>query len=186
MKPKHLFLFILPCAILSGCKKESSNEDATILRKKYWLLSIVIITFSCTAKREITGTYQSNFAQFGFFVTQLSLLPNGHFSQTFSGDLIHRLSEGTYRIDGNRLILDYKRKSVDPTMEELMKAAGSNSLIFEIDSGANDTLLIRQNKLLHISGGRTVRKAQRYNKLKRFIIFGSHYYRRKYYLRKVS
>lgn len=142
--------------------------------------------FSCTAKRELVGTYRSNFAEVGFFITQLHLLPDGHFTQTFSGDLIRNLSDGSYHTEGNRLILDYKSKSVDPTMVELLKAAGADSLNFESDSLQRDTFLIKHKKLLHIYEGKTIRRAQRYNKVKRFVILGSHYYRRKYFLRKVS
>ena len=60
-------------------------------------------------------------------------------------------------------------------------------LILKSDAGLPHIFYLRGNKLFHsLQDGKIVRRATKFNKRKKYLFFGSHYYKRKWYLAKVE
>ena len=89
-------------------------------------LSIFLI--SCSVKKKVDGKYRSNFADLGFFITEIELKSDSTFHYKSSGDLQHIELEGYYKVNKNKLYLLFG-KSKKELENEAIKIVGSDTLI---------------------------------------------------------
>jgi hypothetical protein len=66
--------------------------------RSFYFVPLIFIIFSCSTKQNIYGTYESNFADLGFFITKIELKKNSTFNYNFAGDLINQSLTGKYYI----------------------------------------------------------------------------------------
>ena len=161
---------------------------------KFFITTIFIIELfgftSCTSVKNLEGTYRSNFADLGFFVTRIKLKFDRTFEYRFRGDLISDTATGKYKIDGRKLILVYNPRPIDTSGLAYMRTIGfklDEPLNLKSDAGLPHVFYIKANKLFHsLQDGKIVRRATKYNKRKKYLFFGTHYYKHKHYLTKVE
>jgi hypothetical protein len=153
-------------------------------------ISIVfyIISFSllsCSASRNIAGTYRSKFGVFGMFGTTVRLKKDNTLQYVFQGDMIYDSATGNYQICDDKVYVTFDKERQD-----------TNRLYYRFDGMPLkiDTCLgspisyklflyIGHNKLFpaHVETGKKVTRASGYSKRKKYLLFGSHYYTRRYY-----
>jgi hypothetical protein len=153
------------------------------------ILSLLFLCglFSCRSTKNIAGKYATNFASSGFFGTTIILKPDSTLSYKFSGDMIFHLVTGTYRVSYNKIYMLFDKEILDtnfvnmPLFDDTIRLAISK----------NDTIKYQRyfytghSKLFfsnYKTGGK-ITKATRYNRKKKFLFFGSHYYKKRHYLR---
>ncbi|MBC7391684.1 MAG: hypothetical protein H7329_20990 [Opitutaceae bacterium] len=145
---------------------------------------------SCSSTQNITGSYRSNFAELGFFSTRIKLKPDNTFEYRFRGDLIFDTATGKYRIDRRKLILTYDPRPIDTSGLSYMRSVGfklDEPLNLKSDAGLPHVFYIGREKLYgSYQDGKIVRKAVGYSKRKQYLFFGTHYYKRKHYLKRVD
>ena len=150
------------------------------------LITISVIVNSCSVNKNISGTYRSNFADLGLFVTVLKLNPDSTVGYRHSGDLIFDTAVGVYHVVDKKVFVKFQKIKTDdfgPGNIPVLQTNRNSSLPFEYDY----QYFIGHKKLFstHIATGKKVSRAARYSKRKKFVLFGSHYYNRKWYLRKL-
>ena len=74
----------------------------------FCLCSLILFT-SCNVTKTPIGRYRSNFAEAGFFITEIELKPENSFNYQFSGDIGHQKLKGKYIIENNNLFLKFNR-----------------------------------------------------------------------------
>jgi len=161
---------------------------------KFFIRTIFIIALfgftSCTTTKNLEGSYRSNFADLGFFVTRIKLKSDSTFEYRFRGDLISDTATGKYNIEGRKLILTYDPRPIDTSGLAYMRSIGfklDEPLNLKSDAALPHVFYLRGNKLFHsLQDGKIVRRATKFNKRKKYLFFGSHYYKRKWYLAKVE
>lgn len=158
------------------------------------LLNLIIIVaslsvlISCSSTKNIAGTYRSNFADLGFFVTMIKLKKDSTFEYRFRGDLFNDTATGHYEINGHKLLLHYKEVPMDTSGFANMRSIG-----FKLDSNSlksvvprNYVFYIRRNKIYEsYQNEKIVTKAFGYSKWEKYFLFGTHYYKHKHYLKKI-
>jgi hypothetical protein len=154
------------------------------------LLIFLIFTtlLSCASDKKVIGTYKSNRASLGFFITTIEFKADSTFKYNFSGDLINQNLTGKFSVKQNIVYLKfYKNKG------EIESKSDSLS-VSEILSGNYHNydlknkkgvfyhlkFKIRNEKLLtyRIDNGRLVKRSKVYN--------GKKYVNEEVYLRKVQ
>jgi hypothetical protein len=152
------------------------------------IFSLFLLT-ACSQSRNILGKYRSNFAVNGFFVTRLNLNSDSTFGYRMSGDLIFDTSNGHYKLDRHHLTLYHK--PFQPDTSEYKKY-GKEAVLLSHALSTNRHLmtptkyLIRNDKLFVIdSTGMVIKKQFGYSKKRQYLFFGKHWYKRKYYLKRV-
>lgn len=172
--------------------------------------SLILIFFvSCKTNNTIVGKYRSNFASHGFFITEIELKPDTSFIHIFSGDMQYNELKGKYKIKKNKLYLRFERLKNDtlgPRVKDTllvmdMVKDSTYNIIEERAAYSHDYELkkeyqiehhlkykISKNKLqsYNVQTDRLVKRANKYSKRKKYIFFGSHYYKKKCYLKKVE
>jgi hypothetical protein len=158
------------------------------IKKLVLFFLIASMLWSCSSKRSIVGTYRSRFATLGFFVTTLKLKSDSSFDYTFVGDLISRKATGSYVMYKRKLILAYNLTPLDTGTLKSYKELGlhvSDSL--KNETGYPHVFYWGNNKLFDSwQDGKIVRRTKTYHKQKEFLLFGSHYYKKKYFLKRVN
>ena len=152
------------------------------MRLFYYLSCLICLCFySCTTLKPVMGIYRSNFAASASFVEQITLKEDSSFEYQSRGHLLNRWASGRYRIDQDKLILDY----VFPYIDTSGTAYLSNLLGFSIEGDRRKweqsfprLFFVRNGKLLTSNNnGEVVRKARVKPFLKKP--------RKKYYLKKI-
>jgi hypothetical protein len=146
--------------------------------------------FSCNSTENIAGTYKTNFAVLGFFGTTIRLKKDSTLQYVFQGDLMYDSTTGRYSIHDKKVYITFDKEFRD-----------TNKLYYRFDNMALKTNIMSgdtahyqifyftgHNKLFssHIETGKKVTNARRHNKRKKYLLFGSHYYNRRWYLRHVD
>lgn len=163
----------------------------TKIARKYSFISVLSLTlFSCGSTRYIAGTYHSRFAELYMFGTTIRLKEDRSMQYIFQGDLLYDSATGRYRTYGNKIYVEFDKEVQD-----------SNKLYYRFDNMpqkyaccGKDTVpykmffYIGRNKLFaaHSKTGRKITRSKAYNRRRKFLLFGSHYYRKKFYYRKVA
>lgn len=134
----------------------------------------------------IVGTYRSNFSVDGFFVTKIYLNSDSTFNYRMRGDLIYDTSIGRYTTDKKYLFLVHDDFPVDSN-EYKKHDKESYMVMYSLNYSRhrNDIMryLIGKNKLFICdSSGRVVKKKYGYSKYRQYLLFGKHWYKRRYYL----
>lgn len=146
------------------------------------------LLFSCVTQRDISGTYKSNIASLGFFSTRIKFSPDSTLEYRHSGDLIYDTAVGRYYTRGRKIYVKFEPiKLVEyfgVSNVPVLRTQRDLSLPFSYDY----IYLIGRKKifLTHIDTGKKVTKTWGYSKRKHYISFGSHYYNRRGYLKKVE
>lgn len=153
-------------------------------------LCLLLEISSCSMSNNITGTYQNKFAILGFFGTTIRLFPDSTLQYVFQGDLMYDSITGHYQVFQNKLYLNFDK--------EARKTDKSNyqydDMPLKQDIFPRDTIqfkisyYIGHNKLfpIHFKTGDKITKERKYNKRKKYLLFGSHYYNKRYYLKKIE
>lgn len=154
------------------------------------LLSLSLGLISCSSTKNINGTYRSNFADLGMFITKVVLKNNSSFEYRFSGDLIFDTATGRFTIEHRKLILIYGPRPIDTSGLSTMRSLGlklDSPLILKSEASLPHVFFIRKNKLFNsYQDEHIIKRATKYNKTKKYLLFGSHYYKRKWYLKRVD
>ena len=143
---------------------------------------------SCNSTRNISGVYKSNFGVGGFFGTTVRLYSDSNFTYRMSGDLAYDTAAGHYNVHKRTVFLIYRPLAIDTSSEyQIMK--GSFSIHEAITSNHNlrepTKYLIGHNKLfLTDKRGLKVKRQWGYSKYKRYLLFGKHWYMRRYFLKR--
>jgi hypothetical protein len=145
---------------------------------------------SCSPTRSISGKYRSNFAVHGFFVTRINLNNDSTFGFRMSGDLMFDTSNGHYKLDDNYVILYHEPFKPDTSEYEKY---GKESVLLSYALSTNNHLkspgkyLLGHNKLFVCdSNGTVIKKQFGYSKRRQYVLFGKHWYKRRYYLKRVD
>lgn len=79
---------------------------------KFCLLLLFVFSFSIVKSQDsLAGCYYSNFAIIGWFGTQIKLNDDKSFEYVFSGDLFHDKTSGTYELNKDCIILNFKQNT---------------------------------------------------------------------------
>ena len=154
----------------------------------YFFLTVGL--FSCQTQKNISGNYRSNFADLGFFITRIKLKQDSSFEYRFRGDMISDTATGKYKIDKRRLILTYDPRPIDTSGFAYLRTIGfklDNLVNLKSDAGYSHIYYIRNDKLYgSLQDGKIVRKAVRYSKRKKYLFFGTHYFKHRHYLKRID
>lgn len=153
--------------------------------KKLSLLFFLLILVSCNSNRNICGTYRSNFAQLGFFVTTIKFNADSTVKYNKAGDLMNEELTGKFKISRNIAYIKFDEPKLDTiTLNESQETPNyanlfQNNHLYDLkhENGIPYHLKykIKHNKLLvyHMQTGKIVRRAKGSKRIA------------KYYLRKL-
>jgi hypothetical protein len=86
--------------------------------------------------------------------------------------------------------VDFPPRPIDTSGLAYMRSIGfkTDSLTLKSDAGLPHIFYIKDNKLYssYQGNGKIVKRARKYNKTKKYLLFGSHYYKKKLYLKQVD
>ena len=152
-------------------------------------LCISFFLCSCGLTHNVSGKYRSNFAVHGFFVTRINLNADSTFGYRMSGDMIFDTSNGHYRLDNKYLVIThqpFKRDTSEYGKYEKGNILLSSALSTNNHLKSSEKYVIGHNKLFVCdSNGNVVRKQFGYSKPRKYLFFGKHWYKRRYYLKRV-
>lgn len=145
---------------------------------------------SCSSTKNIAGKYGTNFATMGFFGTTIKLKQDSTLEYIFGGDMIYHHVTGHYKIYDHKVYMVFDKEKLDSNF-----ASGSlftDTLYKTVYLG--DTIVyqtfcyIGHNKLFfaYAQTGKKITRAKRYCKRKKYLFFGRHYYKRRWYLKRRS
>jgi len=169
---------------------ETSNNLAGQMRRLTTTISALLFLcglFSCSSTKNITGKYATNFASLGFFGTTIILKPDSTLSYKFSGDMISHLVTGTYTVSNNKIYMLFDKEILDtnfassPLFDDTIYVATikNNTIKYQRYFYIGHDKLFFSNR----KTGEKITKAKRYNRRRKFLFFGSHYYKKRHYLR---
>ena len=163
------------------------------MAKSTILIFIICISYSfisCTSTNNISGNYRSNFAVHGFFVTRINLSTDSAFGYRMSGDMMFDTSNGHYKFDNKYVILYHQPFQPDTSeYEKYGKEAVLLSYALSTNKHLNNPgkYLVGHNKLFVCdSSGNIIKKQFGFSKRRQYIIFGKHWYKRRYFLNRVD
>lgn len=154
------------------------------------LLTVLIGLIACNTTLNIPGSYRSNFADLGFFVTTIKLKSDSTFEYRFRGDLLFDTATGNYEIKKRKIILTYDPKPIDTSGISYLRSIGfkiDSSVTSKSDARLPHIFYIRNSRLYNsYQDGKIVRRATTYHKTRKYLFFGNHYYKKKWYLKQVE
>jgi hypothetical protein len=161
--------------------------------KKLIIYIFGLITFcliSCRSTNNIVGTYRSNFAVHGFFGTRINLNTDSTFEYRMRGDMMFDTSNGYYKVKNNYLVLYHEPFKPDTSEYEKY---GKEAVLLSYALSTNKHLdnpgkyLVGNRKLfVYDTSGQIIKKQFGYSKRRQFLLFGKHWYKRRYYLKRVN
>ena len=94
------------------------------------ILVIYFSTFfiSCGVNKKVHGKYRSNFADLGFFITEIELKSDSTFNYVFSGDLIHTELYGNYKVLNKNLYLKFDKENGE-IEKDVVKIIGNDTIV---------------------------------------------------------
>lgn len=154
----------------------------------FCLATLASLLTACRTSRDITGTYRSKFATGGFFTTKVQLNADSTLQYVFQGDLEYEKATGHYRVDGNKLYILFDKEVPDSdrpyhqfdVMPVKSITHNGNPIDYQM------SLYIGHYKLFpaNINTGKKVTRATGYSKRRKYFLWGSHYFKRRYYYKK--
>lgn len=154
----------------------------------YFMPFLAIVLFSCGSTRPIAGTYHSRFAELYIFGTTVRLKADSTMQYVFQGDLLYDSATGRYQVHGKRVYLEFDREVRDSNklyyrfdqMPQLYAYYRGDSIPYKM------LLYVGRDKLFpaYAETGRKVTREKAYSRRRRFWLFGSHYYTRRFYYKK--
>lgn len=124
------------------------------------------------------------------FGTTIRLRPDHTMQYVFHGDMIYDSATGRYRAYGGKLYVQFDKEVRDTNkLYYRFDDMPQKYAYFKGDTIAYKMLLyIGRNKLFpsYAETGRKVTRDKAYSKRRKFWLFGSHYYRKRFYYKKVG
>jgi hypothetical protein len=154
------------------------------------LFSLSFILLACHSTRQVAGTYHSKFAEMMMFGTTIRLRPDSTLQYVFQGDLMYDSTTGHYQVRGNKVFVTFDPEHHDST--KLYYRFDNMPLRTTIFDGTpfKYKLLwyIGRDKLFaaYAETNKKITRAKRYNKRRKYILFGSHYRQARFYYRRVG
>jgi hypothetical protein len=145
---------------------------------------------SCSSTKNVAGTYRNKFAVAGFFGTTIRLFQDSRLQYVFQGDLMYDSITGHYHVYDKKLYINFDKELHD-TSKTYYRFDDMPLKIVEYSGDSINYKLsycIGHNKLfpIHVVSGKKVTKARKYNERKKYLFFGSHYYNKRYYLKRIE
>jgi hypothetical protein len=142
---------------------------------------------SCNHPKDLIGTYHSNTPEMGLLVTTIRLKPDSSFDLIVKGKSIYDSSIGEFRISNHRLFFTkiWEKTGQDKwtRIERDPKTYGSNgdSIEYQAIFYFGDEKLYRGD----FETGKKITRVAAYNKRKKYLLFGTHYYKSHWYLKRM-
>ena len=155
-------------------------------------ISIILLfgLTSCRSTNKIIGTYQSKFASNGFFGTTIRLKPDNTLEYIFQGDLMYDSVTGHYRVRDKKVFIIFDKELQDTNkMYYRYDDMELKTIVLSGDTIAYKTFCyIGHNKLFpgHLETGKKVTTAFGYSRRKKYLFFGSNYYNKRYYYKRMD
>jgi len=146
-----------------------------------WLfICCFLISSSGMAQSKLLGTYRSNFAQLGFFVSRLELKADSTFEYSWRGDLMSDNGRGCYEVVKDTVFLSYFPDKNNTFVDE----TGHVWQDLEVNHHRPDRLLYRRGRIWNLTPNnrRNTKKVVGYFHRKRYWLFGANYYPKKTFL----
>ena len=157
---------------------------ATVILFSFFLCGM----FSCSSTKNIAGRYATIFASGGFFGTTIILKKDSTLEYTFQGDLIYHHITGRYKVLDNKVYMTFDKELIDtnfgtkPFFSDTVYKKMYNKGTISYQSFC----YVGHKKIFfsHRVTQKKVNKTTRFCKRKKYLFFGSHYYKRRWYLKK--
>lgn len=103
------------------------NHHLVKITKVFLFLSIIFIFNSCSSNKNFQGRYRSNFAQLGFFVTDIKFNRDSTVEFHKAGDLMNENLTGRFKVSNNIVYVKFNKLKYDTSkdtlsFDELLKA----------------------------------------------------------------
>lgn len=153
------------------------------------LLFLILILFISCKPKNVYGLYRSNFAESGFFVTDLKLKNDSSFYYYLRGDLVSEERIGRYQVNKNILYLQFdtiKNKNGDsidyayPRKFDIK--ISKNGFPFHQKYKISGSSLFAYN----MKTNEIRKKTKGYFHLKKYFLFGPKYYEKRPFLKKID
>jgi hypothetical protein len=154
-----------------------------------FFIFLFIGLISCSSSKNIKGTYRNKFAVGGFFGTTIKLMRNDSLEFIFQGDLFYDKIIGHYQVSSDTLFITFDKEVSDTNTRSAVFNTPLKTFVKNTDTiKYNSAYLIGHNKLFPInsSTGKKISKAKKYNKRKKYVLFGSHFYNKRYCLKRID
>lgn len=163
--------------------------------KNFSLILALLLFLSCNSQKKLQGTYKSNKAEFGFFVTKIDFKNNNEFNYVFSGDLQYQFLSGHYTVSSHNLYLEFNKnkEEIQSVHDSLtiadMLSGNYNNYDLKNENGINYHLKykIKGNKLFvyDIKSGQLKRKSKVYTNQRKYVFWGTRWKYQRIYLKKI-
>jgi hypothetical protein len=145
--------------------------------------------FSCRSTDNRIGTYQSRFPVL-YSQTKISLTTDSTFEYAVRSDVFRDSAIGYYKMYGRKIFLIFDTKLFDSNSGFVR----FDSIPFKMAIIENDSIpyqlsyYLGHNKLFKadIKTDKKVTKLKGYGRRKKFLFWGSHYYRRRYFYERIN
>jgi hypothetical protein len=157
------------------------------LPKLIFISGLLDCICSCSISRNSIGTYRSNDTQSDLPITTLILKPDSTFEYIIKGNLIYDSSFGKFQIWKHKLFLSkiwektgqYRWSSIERAPKIFI--SGQDSIEYQSIFYFGDDKLFA----VDFETGKKIKKETGYNERKKYILFGTHYYKKDWYLRRI-
>jgi len=159
-----------------------------ILKRTTFIAGLLICIASCSHPKDILGAYRSNIAERGQLMTTIRLKPDSSFDYVIQGNLMYDSSFGKYQILDHRLFLSTIWEKTGPYRWSLLERSpktfisGHDSIEYQKMFYFGDNRLFAAN----FETGKKMKRNVVYNERKKYILFGGHYYKKCWYLKRIS
>ena len=139
------------------------------------------LLFSCNPTKDIAGTYNTIFADLGLIGTTIRLMQDSSLQYISRGDIMYDTAAGPYSVRDHKVYIVFDRQP--PDINNFSRVFSNLPLKTAWVSGDivhyQFFCFIGRGKLFlsHITTGRKINKAMRYNKKKKYFLFGNHFYK---------
>jgi len=123
------------------------------------------------------------------FGTTVRLKTDHSMQYVFQGDLMYDSATGHYKVYGNQVYVEFDKELPDTNkLYYRFDNMPQKYVYYQGDSVPYKMLFyVGHNKLFpaYAETGRKITREKAYTKRRRFLFFGSHYYRKRFYYKKV-
>jgi hypothetical protein len=153
-----------------------------------------LFIIGCNYPKDLTGRYyRNNFPVLQFFGTRLRFVSPDSVQRAFSGDTIYDSAVGTYNVVDDKIYLAIQTLGHKMSAEDWKLLAQGKDLPINPNTKL-DTIITRylfafgKNKLWagNAKTGKIYKKEVGYSKRRKYFLFGSHYRKMKYYLKRIK
>ena len=159
------------------------------------------ILISCSVNKKINGKYRSNFADLGFFITEIELKSDSTFHYKSSGDLQRTELDGNYKVLNKNLYLRFDKQNGEIEKDAVKIIENDTIVDFEKLYNSHNYELKKEKEIKHhlkykisknklqvynIETEKLVRKSKKYSNRRKYFIFGPKNYLKKSYLKKIA